>query len=787
MPDHAILLEDNESEPGSPQSTTSTMMTAPSHVDLTDDETASSPHDSEAPPPPYSAAPPPALPPRMTKTQHDRSKALYEQPSSSTPTSTSPSRPQPTQTQVLQGHTLSPSSRDDGDKPKLLLVFIHGFMGDETSFQSFPIHVHDLVSVLLFDSHAVYTKVYPRYRSKGRVDATARDFSNWLSPHESPDTDVILIGHSMGGILTAEVALLPAETPDSPTVLRHRIVGTISLDAPLLGMHPGIITSGISSLFRRDTAPVAAAAVVAAAASTQLSPQTSASSASAASTSRTSLADSLAGSAFEKNFNQPFYNDIRLPVREGWKNAWHFISKHSENITAATQKLLYSHAEFGACLADFEELKVRYCRIRMLEEPDEGSRQNALDGHRPPPRVRFVNYYTASTGRHKPAVPTAGLPAELAGAASLNDGESGAADQLESIATSSLYSRIDLEELDPRAHEPEAEPELEHDHDHDHKPEPGIESKSEPEPSDTSSNSDSSDSSSDSHSILTPAISSPAEPADITPVIPAYAPPSVSSPPSVPVPPLPTLPRFSNYPDKATYKQALQSYKQAVKAHHQALATNIKLDAERRKAELKLAKLQLKSPATSATDKTAAKAAARLDKAAGKREKHAAKAAAKHARANAKSAAKDERRSIKSAAKDERRAAKAAKRHADPPSAAAASLQAHLDTPSSSARTAAPERERRFCILPPADSTGAQDPCWLRVRMDGVDEVGAHCGLFFPRDPGDPGDEVVGGADGGEGWGERYSWLVRDVAERIEGWALAAADERMSRALAERG
>ena len=27
-----------------------------------------------------------------------------------------------------------------------------------------------------------------------------------------------------------------------------------------------------------------------------------------------------------------------------------------------------------------------------------------------------------------------------------------------------------------------------------------------------------------------------------------------------------------------------------------------------------------------------------------------------------------------------------------------------------------------------------QDPCWLKVFMAGVDEVGAHCGLFFAQD-----------------------------------------------------
>lgn len=61
-----------------------------------------------------------------------------------------------------------------------------------------------------------------------------------------------------------------------------------------------------------------------------------------------------------------------------------------------------------------------------------------------------------------------------------------------------------------------------------------------------------------------------------------------------------------------------------------------------------------------------------------------------------------------------------------------------------------PPKDRKFCTLPPKDSQGQRDPCWPRVFMKDVDEVGAHCGLFFVD--------------------ERYERLVGDVSERIEGW-----------------
>lgn len=64
-------------------------------------------------------------------------------------------------------------------KRTLLLIYIHGFLGTETSFQSFPAHVHNLVTVTLADTHVVHTKVYPRYKSKKAIGFARDDFSNW--------------------------------------------------------------------------------------------------------------------------------------------------------------------------------------------------------------------------------------------------------------------------------------------------------------------------------------------------------------------------------------------------------------------------------------------------------------------------------------------------------------------------------------------------------------------------------------------------------------------------------
>jgi triacylglycerol esterase/lipase EstA (alpha/beta hydrolase family) len=91
---------------------------------------------------------------------------------------------------------------------KLLIVYIHGYMGNDLSFQSFPAHVHKYLQIHLAETHVIHTKIYPRYKTYKAIEVARDNFSAWLRPHESSTTEVILVGHSMGGLLAADVALM---------------------------------------------------------------------------------------------------------------------------------------------------------------------------------------------------------------------------------------------------------------------------------------------------------------------------------------------------------------------------------------------------------------------------------------------------------------------------------------------------------------------------------------------------------------------------------------------------
>jgi hypothetical protein len=118
-------------------------------------------------PPPLPPRSNTAAPPAYSFEDAERSRLVSEQWRSQDPRSSST-------------HSLVPSqSGQESSRRTLLLVYIHGFLGNETSFQSFPAHVHNLLSITLADTHVVHTKIYPRYKSRKAIDFARDGFSTW--------------------------------------------------------------------------------------------------------------------------------------------------------------------------------------------------------------------------------------------------------------------------------------------------------------------------------------------------------------------------------------------------------------------------------------------------------------------------------------------------------------------------------------------------------------------------------------------------------------------------------
>ncbi|KAL2157219.1 hypothetical protein VTH06DRAFT_6355 [Thermothelomyces fergusii] len=589
-------------------------------------------------------------------------------------------------------------------KRKLLVIYIHGFMGNDSSFRSFPAHVHSFLKTLLGETHVIHTKIYPRYKTYKSIDVACENFSKWLAPHESPTTDVVLVGHSMGGLLAADVVLLPSPNPGgASTPFRHRILGTISLDAPLLGLHPGAVVSGITSLFRPARMPSPrdgdSQSEHAEAAGSQR-PDTGPSPSSEMLPSP-GTPSSNPGSSFSPQdpyFNPPFPNDVAFVDRGWFKNLIHFATKHKEeNLVHAAANHIMSHLEFGACLADYAGLKSRYNKLRALEDVDNWNQPEAV-------RVRFTNYYTVSTGIiKKPRSPS---PSGLSGAP---DGCEGQRDPLPGDGSQASEQqvlsegngareppRVAVEEysdgsgidslrvLDPMP-EPESGPVQE-----------------EPETKDAASSEVSSPpfQHEEEEEIQGRGQAFDAKDGLVSVEDDEPTDGDTTSPPLPAVPSPPGVPDLDALPDKESRKRAEKAYKAALKAHARAVKKRDRAVADRQKA---------------------------LDK--------------------------QRRKAVKEARKAEEKRRAPLHRTSSPPAG---------DGEERGAPTAAkakPPRRRRFCVLPPRAPDGAADPAWVEVCMEGVDEVGAHCGLFVP--------------------GRHYEPLVGDVGERIAAWVREEESRRV--------
>ena len=532
----------------------------------------------------------------------------------------------------------------------------------------------------------------------------------------------------MGGLLSAEVVLFSSSHPDGSHDFRHRIVGTISFDCPFLGMHPGVVISGIGSIFRSSPAspafqpqdPLGRGQWLRPAplsndllsSSPSISPSAEVSQAQSSNDLSTSdinasvtpvisidsgslkLQNSRSISSFSQdpNYNPSFPNDIRIPVRSGWDNALHFVTKHSNDLSKAAKSYVTSHLEFGGCLADYKGLKSRYTRLRALEDIDFHQA-----GHQA--RVRFVNYYTASTGRPKKAklVPQKTLAAQNTSRIAAETTSNPVLEHLiPTTSTSGLpltSPRISVEEYqDGEKIAETSQNSVEHN---------------------AVARDQTLDQALDQDLGQTSGQTSVAE--EPTNLIDENIELSENSLDEILLPPLPRLPEMppafdpAAYTDKQIRNLAFKEHCRQVKRFSRALKDKIKATKERQKLIEKKEKLAIKE--------------------------------------------------IKKKSKLEEKGRVRSSKEADPKTVSSpAKLKPESDCVSDGSSdeavlvvcgAEAPKRDKKFCLLPPRINQQL-DPCWIRVFMNGVDEVGAHCGLF-----------VVG---------DHYGWLVDDVGTRIKEW-----------------
>ena len=429
----------------------------------------------------------------------------------------------------------------------------------------------------------------------------------------------------------------------------------------------------------------------------------------------------------DPNYNPPFRNDVRMAKRTGWGNALHFINKHSDNLTRATRSYVTSYFEFGGCLADYNGLKDRYSRLRALEEADRRRR----DGQ---PRVRFANYYTASTGRpKKPKLPPKSKEAEFA-INEPNDAQEVASPSEPEMQRLTVSDRSDAvthaDICTSSSNEIEDHGDAMSDRDMtrassrflktvDAAPVPDEEGIETAVPTTKVAEEISSNQGSVLKSIP---FKIDTETTSATNLEPSASLTSSSSLPELAsLPPIPSQPQepspfdASLYPEKDARKLAEKEHSRQIKAYDRAVKDRDKAIKDRRKL---------------------------LEK----REKSAKQALEKQRKLEEKEDAKI--RKAQEAEASQKATIEGGKSDAGGENPQSRESENVVDE---DAKPEKAKKDKKFCMLPPKVN-GEVDPCWIRVYMPGVDEVGAHCGLFFV--------------------GEQYEWLVSDVGQRIQDWVV---------------
>ncbi|KAI6152183.1 hypothetical protein BKA82DRAFT_993642 [Pisolithus tinctorius] len=136
----------------------------------------------------------------------------------------------------------------DVPKDLLLIIFIHGFKGTDSTFGSFPSRLEHILTETM-DNVAVECIVFPAYETKGELTAAVERFVDWLTTLTvqkevahgggAGAAKIVLCGHSMGGLLAADaLCALIKSRPDEGAPLWPRVIGCIAFDTPYLGLHP---------------------------------------------------------------------------------------------------------------------------------------------------------------------------------------------------------------------------------------------------------------------------------------------------------------------------------------------------------------------------------------------------------------------------------------------------------------------------------------------------------------------------------------------------------------------
>ncbi|KAL6618272.1 hypothetical protein U3516DRAFT_628295 [Neocallimastix sp. 'constans'] len=133
-------------------------------------------------------------------------------------------------------------------EPKtVIIVYIHGFLGSKNTFHEFP----DLLkeSMKLYNINII-NKVFPAFDTTGVFNDFVNMIIDWLYEN-SEGYPIILMGHSMGGILNADVYRKISKGDVEPKHMNEKppkIVAVFGFDTPYFGLSSATAGGGFRKI-----------------------------------------------------------------------------------------------------------------------------------------------------------------------------------------------------------------------------------------------------------------------------------------------------------------------------------------------------------------------------------------------------------------------------------------------------------------------------------------------------------------------------------------------------------
>ncbi|KAI9507555.1 hypothetical protein F5148DRAFT_1203927 [Russula earlei] len=167
----------------------------------------------------------------------------------------------PTPLQGASNRVGSSQSHQQSPLDLLLLVFIHGFRGNDSTFGDFPSRLEHILSETVQHT-LIESIIFPAYQTKGDLNTAVELFSDWLttltvekevahltSGGAAGHVKIVLCGHSMGGLLAADSIYAFIHTrPDATAPLWPNIIACLAFDTPFLGLNPHVFKNSANKV-----------------------------------------------------------------------------------------------------------------------------------------------------------------------------------------------------------------------------------------------------------------------------------------------------------------------------------------------------------------------------------------------------------------------------------------------------------------------------------------------------------------------------------------------------------